>query len=256
MREPEPLALDDHDRERYAWQIDVPDFNEVGQQKLKGASVLVTRCGGLGSPVAYELAAAGVGRIILAHGGDLKTSDLNRQLLMKDSALGSSRVQCAAERLREFAPRIEVEPVASNVTAENAVELVGRADLVVDCAPIFEERFALNDACLELDRPMVECAMYELQATITTLIPGQTPCLRCLVPEAPPAWTRRFPVFGAVSGTVGCLAAMEAIKLLGGFGKPLLGRMLSMNLRDMSFTETRFDGMPRCARCSRFEPAG
>ena len=92
MQEPTPQPLDEHDRSRYAWQIDVPDFGEEGQARLKGASVLVTRCGGLGSPVAYELAAAGVGRIILAHGGDLKTSDLNRQLLMKDSALGSSRV--------------------------------------------------------------------------------------------------------------------------------------------------------------------
>ena len=256
MREPDPVALEDHDRERYAWQIDVPDFKEVGQEKLKGAAVLVTRCGGLGSPVAYELAAAGVGRIILAHGGDLKTSDLNRQLLMKDSALGTSRVECAAERLRAFAPRIEIEAVPANVTADNAMELVGRADLVVDCAPMFEERFALNDACLELDRPMVECAMYELQATITTLVPGRTPCLRCLVPEAPPAWTRRFPVFGAVSGTVGCLGAMEAIKLLAGFGDPLLGRMLTMNLRDMTFSETNIDGIPRCPRCADERPSG
>jgi molybdopterin/thiamine biosynthesis adenylyltransferase len=96
---------------------------------------------------------------------------------------------------------------------------------------------------------MVECAMYELQATITTLVPGRTPCLRCLVPEVPPAWTRRFPVFGAVSGTVGCLAAMEAIKILAGFGDPLLGRMLTMNLRDMSFANTSLDGMPRCSHC-------
>ncbi len=249
MQEPTPQPLEEHDRSRYAWQIDVPDFGEEGQSRLKGASVLVTRCGGLGSPVAYELAAAGVGRIILAHGGELKTSDLNRQLLMKDSALGSSRVECAAERLREFAPKLDVKAVPSNVSTENAMELVDQADLVVDCAPMFEERFALNDACLKLGKPMVECAMYELQATITTLVPGRTPCLRCLVPEVPPAWTRRFPVFGAVSGTVGCLAAMEAIKILAGFGDPLLGRMLTMNLRDMSFANTSLDGMPRCSHC-------
>ena len=250
MHEPTPRPLDETDRARYEWQLDVTGFGESGQERLKGSTVLVSRCGGLGSPVAYELAAAGVGRIVLAHAGELKPSDLNRQLLMKTSSIGASRVDCAAARLKEYAPGIEVVPIPENVSAENVQELVSMADLVVDCAPMFEERFAMNDACLGQGKPMIECAMYELQATITTILPGRTPCLRCLVPEIPPRWKRRFPVFGAVSGTVGCLGAMEAIKVLGGFGDVLAGTLLSMDLRTMRFDRVDIGAIPRCDRCS------
>lgn len=250
MHEPTPRPLTDADRARFEWQLDVPGFGEAAQERLRGATVLVSRCGGLGSPVAYELAAAGIGRLVIAHAGDLKPSDLNRQLLMRHEALGSSRARCAADSVRAFTPDVEVVPIEENLGPENAAELVGMADLVVDCAPLFEERFAMNDVCVAESKPMIECAMYELQATITTIVPGRTPCLRCLVPSAPPAWKRRFPVFGAVSGTVGCLAAMEAIKLLGGFGDPLLGVMLSMDLRTMRFETTSLEGVPRCPLCS------
>ena len=237
------------DRERYSWQLTVPEFDEDAQAKLKNATVLVSRCGGLGSPVAYELAAAGVGRIILAHAGNLKLSDLNRQLLMTHDWLGKPRVHCAAARLKELNPNLEVVAVEENITPENASGLVGDADLVVDCAPLFEERLALNDAAFLHRKPMVECAMYELQATITSIIPNETPCLRCLVPEAPSSWKREFPVFGAVSGTVGCIAAMEAIKLLTGLGEPLLGRMLSMDLRTVQFQETKIARRADCSTC-------
>ena len=251
MHEPTPAELDEADLARQEWQLDVGGFGPEAQSRLKGATVLVSRCGGLGSPVAYELAAAGIGRLVLAHAGDLQPSDLNRQLLMKHDGLGSPRVDCAAARLKEFAPALEVVAIPENITTDNADELVGMADLVVDCAPMFEERFAMNDACMKQDKPMVECAMYELQATITTIVPGRTPCLRCLVPEVPPMWKRRFPVFGAVSGTVGCIAAMEAIKLLGRFGEPLLGTMLSMDLRSMRFDRTLIGDIPRCPTCSQ-----
>ena len=229
--------LEDVDRATYEWQMWVKDFGEAGQQRLKNASVLVSRCGGLGSPVAYELAAAGIGRLIIAHAGNVKPSDLNRQLLMTHDWLGKPRVESASRRLRELNPRLEVVAVNENLSADNAEELVGMSDLVVDCAPLFKERFAMGDACLRQSKPMVECAMYDLEATITSLMPGRTPCLRCLVPEEPREWRREFPVFGAVSGTVGCMAAMEAIKILGDFGQPLFNRMLTMDLRSM-----RFDG--------------
>lgn len=242
--------LNDEERAVYEWQLWVPDFGEAGQEALKGASVLVSRCGGLGGVVAYELAAAGIGRLVLAHAGNVKPSDLNRQLLMTHDWLGKPRVECAARRLRELNPRLEVVTVAENVNEDNARRLVEQVDLVVDCAPLFRERFAMNREAVRQRKPLVECAMYELEAQLTTIVPGRTPCQACLYPADPPHWKREFPVFGAVSGTVGCLAAMEAIKVLAEFGTPLFGQLLTFDLRDMSFSRRRIRRNPQCTVCS------
>ena len=242
--------LTDVEREVYSWQMTVAGFGEEGQRRLKAATVMVSRVGGLGGLVAYELAAAGVGRLVLAHGGTLKPSDLNRQLLMRHNALGQARVDIAAESLTALNPRLEIVAVPENVSEANATELVGRTDVVVDCAPLFEERFAMNDACVRLAKPMVECAMYETEAHITSFKPGKTGCLRCLYPEKPDDWQRRFPVIGAVSGAVGCLGAMEAIKIIAGLGEPLYGRLLTMELRSMSFQTVRIRRDPGCAECA------
>jgi molybdopterin/thiamine biosynthesis adenylyltransferase len=206
----------------------------------------------LGGLVAYELAAAGVGRLVLAHGGTLKPSDLNRQLLMRHNALGQARIDIAAESLTALNPRLEIVAVPENVSEANATELVGRADVVVDCAPLFEERFAMNDACVRLAKPMVECAMYETEAHITSFKPGKTGCLRCLYPEKPDDWQRRFPVIGAVSGAVGCLGAMEAIKIIAGLGEPLFNRLLTCDLRAMSFNSVRLRPRVDCTVCGEY----
>ncbi|MEC7922291.1 MAG: HesA/MoeB/ThiF family protein, partial [Planctomycetota bacterium] len=154
----EPKSLTDEERAVYEWQMWVPEFGEEGQEKLKGASVLISRIGGLGGVVAYELAAAGVGRLVLAHAGDVKPSDLNRQLLMTHDGLGKSRVESAARRLRELNPRLEIEAVAENVNEDNVARLVESVDLVVDCAPLFEERFLMNREAQAQGKPLVECA--------------------------------------------------------------------------------------------------
>ncbi len=247
---PVPKPLTDEERAVYEWQIWVADFGEKGQERLKGSSVLVSRCGGLGGVVAYELAAAGIGRLVIAHAGNVKPSDLNRQLLMTHDWLGKPRVESAARRLKELNPRLDVVPVNENVNESNAARLVEQVDLVVDCAPLFDERFHMNRQCLRQNKPLVECAMYELEAQLTTILPGRTPCLRCLYPEDPPAWKREFPVFGAVSGAVGCLAAMEAIKVLAGFGQPLTGRLLTCDLWDMSFRTRHLLRRPDCPECA------
>ena len=233
----------------YEWQMWVAGFGEAGQRRLKGASVFISRCGGVGGAVALELAAAGVGRIILAHAGNLKPSDLNRQILMTHDWLGRLRVDCAAHRLRELNPRLEVVAVAENVSETNVARLVGQADVVADCAPLFEERFLMNREAVRQQKPMVECAMYELEAQITTIIPERTPCLACLCPEPPANWRRQFPVFGAVAGMVGCLGAMEVIKVLTGLGEPLLSRMLTCDLRTMSFRTVKTIRRPDCRVC-------
>lgn len=235
--------------ERYSWQIDVAGFGESGQERLRAASVLVSRVGGLGGLVAYELAAAGVGRLVLAHAGAIRLSDLNRQLLMTNERLGESRVETAMTRLRELNPDVEVVAINENASPRNAGELTEQVDLVVDCAPLFEERYALNDAAVRQRKPLVECGMFDLEAQITTIRPGLTPCLRCLYPGPPPTWKRRFPVFGAVSGSLGCIAAMEAIKVIAGFGERLEGTLLTYDLRRLRFRQIRVERDPGCVVC-------
>ena len=192
--------LTDEERATYEWQMWVPDFGEEGQRRLKASSALISRVGGVGGTVACYLAAAGIGRLVLAHAGNVRPSDLNRQILMTHAALGTPRVACAARRLSELNPRMEIEAVPENISEENAAALVSKVDLVVDCAPLFSERFALNRQAVRLGKPMVECAMYELEAQITAILPRRSACLACLFREEPPAWKRQFPVFGAVAG--------------------------------------------------------
>ena len=245
-----PTQLNDDDLARYEWQLSVPDFGRQGQERLKNSSVLVSRVGGVGGTVACYLAAAGVGRLVLAHAGDLRAADLNRQILMSNDWVGRSRVECAAGRLRAINPLIRVDAVAENISARNADRLVSEVDLVVDAAPLFSERFAMNQAAVKFNKPMVECAMYELEGQLTTILPGRTPCLACLHPTDPPAWKRQFPVIGAVAGTIGCLAAMEAIKCLAGIGQLLAGRLLVCDLRDMAFRTVGIQRDPRCRVCT------
>jgi len=245
-----PKRLSDTEHAIYAWQYDVPGFGPEGQEKLKNATVLISRCGGLGGVVAYELAAAGIGKMILAHGGNIKPSDLNRQLLMTREGIGSSRMESIVRRLKDLNPDLEIQPVSENISESNAEALVGQADIVVDAAPLFEERYALNAAAVSWGKPMVECAVYSLEAHLTVINPGQTPCLRCLYPEKSATWTRRFPVFGAVSGSLGSLAAMEVIKVLAGIGKPLYNVLLSYDLQDVTFRRYQIRRDQACPVCS------
>jgi molybdopterin/thiamine biosynthesis adenylyltransferase len=241
--------------QRYQWQLWVPDFGEEGQRSLKGASVLVSRIGGVGGSAAMQLAAAGIGRLILAHAGDVRLDDLNRQLLMTTDWIGRPRVESAQRRLRELNPHVEIEIVAENVSESNVESLVGRCDLIVAAAPLFSERLLLNRQAVRQQKPLVDCAMYELEGRIATVIPGQTACLACLYPEPPANWKRQFPVFSAVSSTVGSLAAMEAIKLIAGLGQSLAGRLLTLDLRDMTFRTLSISRRSDCAECSHLPPA-
>jgi molybdopterin/thiamine biosynthesis adenylyltransferase len=241
--------LTDADRARYAWQISTADLGDEGQRKLKAARVLISRTGGVGSAAAYYLAAAGVGKLLLAHGGNIRPSDLNRQILMTSGALGQSRVESSARRLRDLNPTIEIEAIPENITPHNAPSLIEKVDLVINAAPLFEERLAMNHEVVRQRKVMVDCAMYDFDAQVTTVIPGKTPCLACIVSAPPPQWRREFPVFGAVAGVVGTLGAVEAIKILTGIGQPLTGRMLLANLRDMSFRTLTLKRNPNCPVC-------
>jgi molybdopterin/thiamine biosynthesis adenylyltransferase len=174
---------------------------------------------------------------------------------MTHAALGTSRIECATRRLKELNPRLEVVGIPENVSEANAADLVSQADVIVDCAPLFAERFAMNRQAVLQGKPLIECAMYDMEATITTVQPGVTPCLACWCPSAPPMWKREFPVFGAVSGAVGCLGAMEAIKLIAGFGQPLFSRMLRIDLRDMTTQTVKLARNGQCGVCGLVIPA-
>lgn len=241
--------LTEEEKAIYEWQIWLPDLGLHGQQKLKDASVLISRVGGVGSVVAYQLAAAGVGKLVLAHAGNVKPSDLNRQLLMTQDWIGKPRIESIERRLHELNPRVEIVPIAENVSDSNAADLVKQCDVIVDCAPLFAERFAMNRQAVAQNKPIIECAMYDMEAHLTTIIPGKTPCLQCIFPQDPPTWKREFPVLGAVSGTVACMGAVEAVKVIANVGQPMLGRLLRMDLRQMTFQTMKVRRQADCRIC-------
>lgn len=249
MNDIRPNTLDDEERAIYQWQMWMPGLGEEGQRKLKSASVMVSRCGGVGGAAATYLAAAGVGRLLIAHAGDVRPSDLHRQTLMTHDWIGKPRVESIRRRLQAMNPRVQVDTVAENVTPKNADKLVSSVDLVIDAAPLFQERQAMNASAVRFAKPMVEAAMYDMEVQVTLVVPGQTPCVACRFPGVPDEWKRQFPVLGSVAATAGTLAATEAIKWITGIGEPLAGRLLTMDLRSMQFRTLKIRRDPNCAVC-------
>jgi molybdopterin/thiamine biosynthesis adenylyltransferase len=233
----------------YEWQVSVPGFGEEGQRRLKYSSALVSRVGGLGGSVAQLLAAAGIGRLVLAHGGNLKPSDLNRQILMTHDWLGKPRVECAARRLRELNPYVEIDAVPENINEGNVAALVSKVDIVFDCAPLFSERFLMNRECVSQGKPLIDSAVFSMEGRVITIIPGKSACLACLYPEDPPHWKRKFPVFGGVSTLAASIAAMEGIKLLSGMGANLAGQMLIFDSIEMAFRKISLARRSDCSVC-------
>lgn len=243
------MSLTDEEQDRYQWQTWTEGFGAAGQEKLKAASVLVSRVGGVGGTVAMHLAAAGIGKLILAHGGELRRNDMNRQMLMSTSRIGDLRVDQARDRLLEINPNVEVVTVAENVSADNAEQLISEADVVASAAPLFQERLAMNAAAVQQRKFIAHCAMYDMEASVLTTVPGQTACLACITPEPPAWWKREFPVFGAVSGTAGSIAAMEIIKHIASVGEPADGMMTVINFRTGHFRKVRVARDPACPVC-------
>jgi molybdopterin/thiamine biosynthesis adenylyltransferase len=220
--------LTDIDRATYECQMQTPEFGEREQRALKRATALVTRVGGIGTAAAHSLAAAGVGRLILCDRG----------------------VETAARRLKELNPRLKIEAMGENIDDENASRLAAKADVLLDCAPLFRERLALNRAAVQQRKPLVECAMVDLDAQFVTVIhPGKTPCLACLYPTPPAASKQQSPVFGAAAGMIGSLGAMEAIKVLAGVESPLAGQLLYCDLRSLSFQRVGLKRRHDCNVC-------
>lgn len=236
--------------ERYRRQMQLPGFGEAAQLRLRRSTVLVTGVGGLGGTAALYLAAAGVGQLVLARGGSLRLDDMNRQVLMTDDWVGRPRVEKARETITRMNRHVAVDAIPEYVTDANADRLLAGVDLALDCAHNFDERWALNAACVRRGLPMIEAAMDGWDAYLTTVMPGETPCLACLYPEKPEWDPRGFGVLGAVPGALACLAAAEAVKILAGLGRPLHSKLLTMQLEEMTFRTLRIRRDPACTVCA------
>ena len=243
------MPLTDEDRAIYEWQLDIPGLGEGGQAKLRGATALVSRCGGVGGNVALALAAAGIGKLLVAHGGELRADDLNRQILMRREGIGRPRVESLVATLSAFNPGVLVEAIPENITEENAAGLVAQCDVVFSAAPLFEERLRMNRECVRQGKPLVDCAMYGMESQVIIVQPGRTACLSCLYPGPPPHWRRRFPVLGSVAALAGNLGATEGVKLLTGVGTSSEGRMIYLDAAEMRFQSVQLRRDPACLVC-------
>ncbi len=217
-------ALSPEELTRYARQIGPGVLSVAGQTRLKNSAALVSRVGGMGGPAALALVMAGVGRLIIAHGGRLIAPDLNRQLLGSERTIGQPRAAHFADSLRSMNRLVTVESIDHEPTDREALELTRRVDVVLSCAPTFEERLRLNSAALAAGVPLIDAAQWGLTGTLVAVDPGRTACLRCLYPQ-PPEFEEMFPVIGAIAMATGAMAALEAIKILSGTGTPLFGRL-------------------------------
>ncbi|MCA9103640.1 MAG: HesA/MoeB/ThiF family protein [Pirellulales bacterium] len=217
--------LTDDELQRYSRQIGPGVLSRQGQERLRESSVLVTRAGGMGGPAALALTTAGVGRIVLAHGGRMITPDLNRQILGSEATVGEFRAPHFADYLRSMNRYVEVEPLDHEPDDDEALEIAARVDAVLSCPPTFDERLRLSRAAVDTSTPLIDAAQWGMMGTLIVVDPSRTACLRCVYPQEPP-FEELFPVVGAISAAIGSLAALEAIKILSGCGEPIFGKML------------------------------
>ncbi len=241
--------LTNYDLARYDRQILIRGLGEEGQRKLKGARALIAGCGGLGSPIALYLAAAGVGTLVIADNDIVDLSNLNRQVLHWDKNVGEAKVKSAYEKLAQANPTLNIVPFEGCIDANNVLELAKGCDVIMDALDNFETRYLLNRASLYYKIPLVHGSIWGLEGRATTLVPGRTPCLECLFPKAPPKET--FPVLGATPGVIGTIQVTEAIKLLTGIGTTLENRLLVYDGEYMEFHEIKVAPNPDCPACSK-----
>lgn len=242
-------ALTDGDRKRYHRHMMISGWGEAGQEKVKAAKIFVAGAGGLGSPASIYLAVAGVGHIAICDFDSPDLSNLNRQVLHDDSRIGMNKAESARLTLTTLNPSIEVEAITTRIEADNVDELVGDAQIIVDCMDNFPTRYVLNECARRKGIPLVHGAVWGLEGRLTFIHSPETPCLQCIFPAAPPKEV--FPVLGAVPGMTGCLQAIETLKFLTDTGQTMKGRMLVWNGTDMDFDTYRVAKDPECPVCGK-----
>ncbi|RPE81698.1 molybdopterin-synthase adenylyltransferase MoeB [Vulcaniibacterium tengchongense] len=248
--------------DRYSRHLRLPEVGEAGQRRLQAARVALVGAGGLGSPAAFYLAAAGVGTLALADDDTVERSNLQRQILHAEARIGVPKVESARTALAALNPRTRIETLAERITAANVERLIADADVVIDGADNFPVRYLLNDACVKLGKPLVYGAVHRFEGQVSVFDAGrrrgEAPCYRCLFPEPPPPEAApncaEAGVLGVLPGVIGLLQATEAVKLVLGLGEPLSGRLLHFDALAMRFRETRLGADPECPICAPGRP--
>jgi molybdopterin/thiamine biosynthesis adenylyltransferase/rhodanese-related sulfurtransferase len=238
---------------RYSRHLLIPDIGLEGQRRLKAASVLIVGTGGLGSPAALYLAAAGVGHIGLVDYDVVDVSNLQRQVIHATGMLGQRKVESARQRLQDLNPSVRVDAYDEPFTSANALQITGQYELVLDATDNFPTRYLTNDLCVLTGKPLVYGAVFQFEGQASVFDARVGPCYRCLFPEPPPPGLvpscAEAGVLGVLPGTIGTIQATEAIKLLLGIGSSLVGRLLLYNALDMSFEYVKLKKNPHCKIC-------
>jgi adenylyltransferase/sulfurtransferase len=251
--------MDDRQLLRYGRHILLEDIGVEGQERLQAATALIVGAGGLGSPAAMYLAAAGVGTLLIADGDTVDLSNLQRQILHRDDAVGQPKVESGARTLAALNPDVRVEPIHERLAGASLAAAVARSQVVLDCSDNFATRHAVNAACVRARVPLVSGAAIGFSGQLAVFDPrrADSPCYGCLFParEAPEEVAcATMGVFSPLTGIVGTLQAAEALKLAGAFGEPLVGRLLMIETLALRFSELRLPRDPACAVCARPRP--
>lgn len=240
--------------QRYGRHLIMPEVGLDGQQKLKQSKVLVIGAGGLGSPAAMYLAAAGVGTMGIADFDLVEHSNLQRQLLHGTDDVGAPKVESAARQMKEINPHVDVRPYRVRLSSENAMDILREYDVIVDGTDNFPTRYLVNDACVLLKKPNVYGSIFRFEGQASVFDATRGPCYRCLYPEPPPVGLvpscAEGGVFGVLPGIIGTMQATETIKLLLGIGEPLIGRLLLFDALKMQLRELKLRKDPACPVCS------
>lgn len=252
-----PRSLTADQLKRYSRHALIPEVGEEGQLKLLDAKVLLVGAGGLGSPDALYLAAAGVGTIGIIDSDVVDESNLQRQVIHTTDRVGMPKVESAERSIKSLNPDITVIPLYVRLTTENVDDIVGAYDVVVDGGDNFDTRYLLNDAAVGLNKPNVSASILSFDGQLTTFVPGKGPCYRCVFPEPPPAEMApscgQSGVLGVLPGVMGILQATEVLKLILGIGEPLVGRLVVFDALAMTFTELKLRRDPACPVCGTLE---
>ena len=247
------MTFSQNEIQRYSRHLIMPEVGMTGQKKLKSASILLIGAGGLGSPLGLYLAAAGIGRLGLVDFDVVDHSNLQRQVLHTTADVGRSKLQSAAEHLQAINPEVELDLYETHISSANAMELMGPYDIVIDGTDNFPTRYLVNDACVLLGKPNVYGSIFRFDGQASVFHPPHGPCYRCLFPEPPPPGMvpscAEGGVLGILPGTIGIIQATEAVKLILGTGKSLIGRLMVYDALDMTFREMKIRRNPECPLC-------
>lgn len=249
------MAFTNEQLERYSRHIILKEIGVKGQKKLLNAKVLIIGAGGLGAPAALYLAAAGVGTIGIADADVVDLSNLQRQVIHTTEDIGKKKVESAAETMRQINPDITVKTYYEFVTSDNILELIKDYDFILDGTDNFPAKFLINDACVMAKKPLSHAGIIRFKGQLTTIIPGQSPCYRCIFKDLPPKDAipscKEAGVIGAMGGVIGSLQALEAVKYITGVGDLLTGYLLTYDALTMNFHKIKLPPRGKgCAVCS------